>query len=72
MSSKAQKSVLVKEPMPVIEVPDKKIIPVESKDDSSTKPQLKKEESLTAEGDTKSQMDEDVTMNEEIPPNNET
>lgn len=74
MSSKAQNtSVLIKEPMQVIEVPDKQILLVESSEDESSKRSHRNENSSSIEEDSKKQvdLDMDVTMNEEIPPNNE-
>lgn len=75
MSSKAQNtSVLIKEPLPVIEVPDKKIIPVESEEEKLKRSEKVQEESRVAEEDIKRPLetDMDVTMSEEIPPNNDT
>lgn len=75
MSSKAQNtSVLVKEPLPVIEVPDKKIIPVESEEEKAKKSKKVAEESVVAEEENPKQpleTDMDVTMSEEILPNND-
>lgn len=74
MSAKAQNSVLIKEPMSVIEVPDKKIIPVDSEDESKKRSENIHEDSSAIKEDHKKPLetDMDVTMSEEIPPNNET
>jgi hypothetical protein len=75
MSSKAQNtSVLVKEPMQVIEVPDKKIIAVETEEEKQKRSE-KAEESKEVDEENQNkplETDMDVTMSEEIASNNET
>lgn len=66
MSSKAQNSVLKKDPMKLIEVPDKKIIAVN--EDNSLHSKITENQKMVKEDDK----DMDITMNDDIPPNNQT
>lgn len=65
-------SVLAKEPMQVIEVPDKK---VDSETENSKKPEKVDSSSSTTSSEfkkNKTEIDMDVIMSEELPANNET
>lgn len=66
MSTKAQNSVLKKEPMNIIEVPDKQIIAVDEK-------ASKENHDTTAmtKDDDKEEMDISMNNDEPLPPNNQ-
>lgn len=66
-------SVLAREPMQVIEVPDKEVILVETETENCCKEKVTKDTTNSSDKiKNKLEIDMDVTMSEEIPANNET